>query len=77
MKIDTDELLSIGEAATLRGVSHQAISDLVRMRRVRTVSIRGRPYILLKDIEAYTPGKRGRRPKEKPKSHGKKKARES
>ena len=42
MRIDPDDLLTVGEAATLRGVSHQAISYLARMRRVKTVSIRGR-----------------------------------
>jgi Zn-dependent peptidase ImmA (M78 family) len=65
MKIDPDDLLTVSEAATLRGVSHQAISYLARNRRVKTVSIRGRTYILLKDLEDYRPGKPGPRPKEK------------
>ena len=72
MKIDPDDLLTVAEAAALRNVSHQAISYLVRMRRVRTVSIRGKTYILLKDLENYRPGKPGPQPKEKMKSRGKK-----
>ena len=70
MKINPDDLVTVGEAATLREVSHQAISYLVRMRRLRTVSIRGRTYILLKDLEDYKPGKPG--PKDKGKRGGNK-----
>jgi hypothetical protein len=68
MRIDPDDLLTVGEAATLRGVSHQAISYLARRRRVKTVSIRGRTYILLKGLEDYRPGKPGPQPKKKVKS---------
>jgi hypothetical protein len=68
MKIDPDDLLTVSEAAKLRNVSHQAISYLVRMRRIRTVSIRGRTHILLQDLEDYRPGKPGPRPKAKTKS---------
>ena len=74
MKIDPDDLLTVGEAAKLRNVTHQAISHLVRMRRIRTVNIRGRAYILLRDIETYSPLKPGPRPKENTKSRNKKTA---
>jgi RNA-binding protein YhbY len=73
MKINPDELLTLGEAATLRGVTRQSINYLVKMRRVRTVSVRGRTFVVAKDIEDYKPGKRGPRPKEKEKGHAKKK----
>jgi len=63
MKIDPDELLTVGEAAELRGVTHQSISYLVKMGRVRTIAIRGRTYIYRKDIEEFTRSKPGPQPK--------------
>jgi excisionase family DNA binding protein len=72
MKIDPEDLLTVSEAARLRGVSHQSISYLVKMGRVRSVSIRGRTYILRKDLENYKPGKPGPPPRKKAKSRSKK-----
>lgn len=60
MKINPDELVTRSEAAELRGVSHQTISYLIKMGRLRTVEIRGRLFLIRKEVENYKPGKAGR-----------------
>jgi len=64
-KIDPDELITRSEAAELRGVSHQTISYMIKMGRVRTVEIRGRLFLMRKDVENYRPSKPGR-PQKRP-----------
>ena len=77
MKIDPDDLLTVGEAAELRGVTHQSISYLVKMGRVRTVTIRGRTHIYRKDIEEFTPGKPGPQAKATAKKRTKKRSKKT
>jgi excisionase family DNA binding protein len=57
------ELISISQAARLRGVSPQAIDDLIRRGRLSAVEIAGRRLLLRRDVEGFKPevGGRGRR----------------
>jgi excisionase family DNA binding protein len=55
-----EEWISQAEAARLRGVSRQAISKLVRGKRVRTVQIGGHVLINRDDIKSFEPKKAGR-----------------
>ena len=58
-KINPDELITRSEAAELRGVSHQTITYMIKMGRVKTVEIRSRMFLIRKDVESYEPGKPG------------------
>ena len=58
-----EEWISQAEAARLRGVSRQAVADLVRRKRVRIFRIGGRVLVNRSDIEGFVPGSAGRPPK--------------
>jgi hypothetical protein len=59
-----EKYISQAEAARFRGVSKQAIADLIRRRRLTTVKIAGRTLVLRSEIETFVPEpKRGRPPK--------------
>jgi excisionase family DNA binding protein len=66
-----NEWISASEAARLRGVSRQAIGNLVRRRRLRTLQFGGKTFVSRADVEAYVPDPGGRPRK---KSASKKKA---
>jgi excisionase family DNA binding protein len=55
-----EEWISQAEAARVRGVSRQAISKLVRSKRVRTVQIGGHILINRDDIKSFEKKKAGR-----------------
>jgi excisionase family DNA binding protein len=63
VKIDPDELLTVTQAAELRGVTRQAINHLIRQGKMPTVEIAGRRFVRRKDVEGFEPD-RGGRPKE-------------
>ena len=52
--------MSQAEAADLRGVSRQAIHQLVQKGRFRTVDVAGRTLVLKEDVVAYEPARAGR-----------------
>ncbi len=59
----TQDLVSISEAARLRGVSPQAIDDLLARGRLASVEVAGRRLLLRSDVMKFKPllGGRGRR----------------
>jgi excisionase family DNA binding protein len=60
---DVGELVSISQAARLRGVSPQAIDDLIKRGRLPAVEVAGRRLLRRPDVEGFKPetGGRGRR----------------
>ena len=60
--IDPSQWVSQAEAAELRGVSRQAIHQLVQKGRFRTTEIAGRTLLLREDVVAYKPDAGGRPP---------------
>lgn len=65
MKIDPEELISQAQAAKIRGVSHQAIVDLVARGKFKTFKIGDKVFLLRKEVENYKPGRAGRPRKKK------------
>lgn len=58
-KLDVDDLITPSEAATLRGVSNQAIVDLMRRGRLRRVEIGGRPFVSRREVESFKQARKG------------------
>jgi Helix-turn-helix domain len=68
------ELISQAEAARIRGVSQQAIANLIRRGRLASVSVAGRTLVLRTDVETFIPKPKQGRP---PKKAGRKTAKRS
>ncbi|PYP84007.1 MAG: hypothetical protein DMF61_21450 [Blastocatellia bacterium AA13] len=64
LKVDLENLITQVEAAEIRGVSVQAISELVKRGKLKTVSLGKRKFLLRSEVEAFEPGAAGR-PKKK------------
>ena len=62
-KVDTDELLTVAQAAQRRGVSRQAINHLIRQGKLETVEIAGKRFVCRAAVDKFEPDKGGR-PKE-------------
>jgi plasmid maintenance system antidote protein VapI len=60
VKIDPDELLTVAQAAQLRGVTRQAINHLIRQTKLSTVDIAGRRFVKRGEVEAFIPDRGGR-----------------
>ena len=60
VKIDPDELLTVSQAAAIRGTSRQAINYLIRQGKLATVDIAGIRFITKKELESFVPDKGGR-----------------
>jgi excisionase family DNA binding protein len=60
---DLGELISISEAARLRGVSPQAIDRLLMRGRLEAIEIGGRRFLRRPDVVNFKPGLAGRRRK--------------
>lgn len=58
----SDAYISQAEAARIRGVSRQAIADLVRRGRLARVNVAGRILVLLSEIESFVDQPRSGRP---------------
>ncbi len=54
------DLITLSEAAELRGVSQQAISDLIRRARLHVVEIAGRKFLRRSEVVKFQPAKGGR-----------------
>ena len=50
-----DDLISISEAARIRGVSHVAIQNLIKRGRLSTVEVAGRRLLRRGDVEGFKP----------------------
>jgi hypothetical protein len=62
----TENYVSQAEAARIRGVSNQAIADLIKRGRLTTVSVAGRILVLRSEVEGFVAKpKLGRPPKKK------------
>jgi hypothetical protein len=59
-KIDPDEWIRLQTAAKRRGVSRQAIENLVNRGKLETVLIDELQFVRIEDVENYTPDSRGR-----------------
>jgi hypothetical protein len=68
------ELISQAEAARIRGVSQQAIANLIRRGRLMSTLVAGRTLVLRPEVEAFVPKPKLGRP---PKKAGKKAAKRS
>jgi excisionase family DNA binding protein len=60
-----DQYISQTEAAALRGISRQAISDLIRRGRLPVTMVAGRKLLLRSDVESFSALSIGRPPKKK------------
>lgn len=56
-KQDVDDLVSISEAARIRGVTPQAIDDLLRREKLTAVVVAGRRLLRRSDVESFEPGR--------------------
>ncbi|WP_423825249.1 helix-turn-helix domain-containing protein [Salinibacter ruber] len=61
--IDPSNWISQAEAARSRGVSRQAIHDLVKRERLRVLKMGGRTLVHKDDVEEFEPQEGGRPPK--------------
>jgi excisionase family DNA binding protein len=53
------DLISQAEAGRLRGVSRNAIADLIRRGRLNFVEVAGRTLVYRSEVEGFTEQKRG------------------
>jgi hypothetical protein len=60
-----ENYISQAEAARIRGVSNQAIADLISRGRLTTVSVAGRTLVLRSEVEAFVPQPKLGRPSKK------------
>ena len=61
--INLNDLITVEEAAAIRGVSRSAIWDLIHRKRIRRIDRFGRTLLSRSEVSAYVPGKAGRPPK--------------
>jgi hypothetical protein len=59
------ELISQAEAARIRGVSQQAIANLIRRGRLASTEIAGRTLVLRSEVETFIPKPKLGRPLKK------------
>lgn len=59
------DLISIAEAARIRGVTHGAIQGLIRRGKLSVIEIGGRKYLSQKEVEEFEPEAAGRPKKQK------------
>ncbi|HEY9286254.1 MAG TPA: helix-turn-helix domain-containing protein [Pyrinomonadaceae bacterium] len=63
VKIDPGDLVTVAQAAEMRGVTRQAINHLVRQGKLKGVDIAGVRFLLRSEVESFQPDSGGR-PKE-------------
>jgi predicted DNA-binding protein (UPF0251 family) len=68
--------ISQAEAARIRGISQEAIADLIRRSRLSTAVVAGRTLLLRAEVEAFAPKPIGRPPKKIVKTNKSKKTSE-
>ena len=59
-KFDAKDWVSQSEAARIRGVSPQAIGQLIQKGRFRTLKIGGKVLLNRREVETYKPKRTGR-----------------
>jgi excisionase family DNA binding protein len=60
MKEHQNSLITVKEAAEIKGVSDKAIYDLIKRGRLNFEEVSGKKFIKREDVENYAEGKRGR-----------------
>ncbi len=60
-----EDLITLAEAATLRGVSKSAIHELVKRGRLQSVNRYGRVLVIREEVAQFVPDRPGRKPKKK------------
>lgn len=65
MRINEDDMITQADAARIRGVSHEAIRNLVQRGRLKAYRIGGKIFLSRKDVEAFEPDVGGRPKKKK------------
>ena len=65
--IDLSDLISQAEAARIRGVTREAIYNLVARGRLNTKEVLGRKYVYRSEVLAFEPAKTGVKPVSKKK----------
>jgi hypothetical protein len=60
MRIETADLITLQTAANLRGVSRQAMQDLVSRGKLQGIKIDTCVFVRRSDVEAYEPETAGR-----------------
>jgi hypothetical protein len=63
VKFNPKELVSQATAARMRGVSKQAIANLIRRGKLEAVIIDNHVFLLKKDVEKFKPDAPGPKPK--------------
>jgi excisionase family DNA binding protein len=58
---NVEDLISLTEAARLRGVTLSAIQDLIRRGRLSTFSVAGRRLVSRSDVEGFRQAHKGGR----------------
>jgi hypothetical protein len=62
--VKPEDWISQAEAARIRGVSQQAIANLIRRGRLTAITVAGRMVVLCSEVESFVPQpKLGRPPK--------------
>ena len=59
MKPDLEDLISQAEAARIRGCSHEAIRDLIRRGKLKSLKIGDRVFVSRREVENFKTGKPG------------------
>jgi len=62
---DQAEWISQSEAARIRGVTRQAISRLIKKKRLYAFQIAGKTLLKRSEVEAFTPVRAGRPPSDR------------
>lgn len=60
MNIDADDMITQAEAAKIRGVSHEAIRNLVSRGRFKVFKIGGKTFLSRTEVKAFKPSVGGR-----------------
>lgn len=60
VKIETNEMITLTTAAKIRGVTHQAILNLIKRGKLTVVEIDSVKFLRRDEIENYQPSKAGR-----------------
>jgi hypothetical protein len=60
VKIDPDDLLTITQAALMRGTTRQAINHLIRQGKLAAVEIAGKRFVSRREIENFVVDRGGR-----------------
>lgn len=67
MRIDPDDMITLAEAARIRGVTHEAMRKLLKRGRLKERKIGGKTFLSKREVERFKPSVGGRPRKKKAK----------